>query len=127
MERLVAPAWRGASPLVLLILGLVLGGLILQIAQGWISVAGDSLWFAGFLLVTVAATTEPQRPQTTIGHISTASFALLGLGAAALMVYWILVDSRQIARSGDLLTIPLVVIAVVGVIARIAANRTNRQ
>jgi len=43
------------------------------------------------------------------------------------MVYWILVDSRQIARSGDLLTIPLVVIAVVGVIARIAANRPNSQ
>jgi apolipoprotein N-acyltransferase len=111
----------------LLVLGLVFGGLVFQLAQGWVSVAGDCLWLAGFLLFTVAAVTEPQRPQTTIGQTSTFSFALLGLGAAALMVYWILVDSRQIARSGDLLTIPLVVIAVVGVIARIGAKRTTRH
>jgi len=111
----------------LLVLGFVLGGLVLQLAQGWVSVAGDSLWLAGFLLVTLAAVTEPQRPRTTLGRASTACFALLGLGAAALMTYWILVDCREIARSGDLYTILLVAIAVVGVLARIAANRTTGQ
>jgi hypothetical protein len=126
VQRMVVPAWRGASPLMLLVLGFVLVGLILQLVQGWVSVAGDSLWLAGFLLVAVAAVTEPKRPRTTMGRTSTVCFALLGLGAAALMAYWILVDSRQIARSGDLYTILLVVIGVVGVLARIAANRTSR-
>ena len=127
VRRLLTPIWIGTSPLFLLIAGLVLGGLIFQLAQGWVSVAGDSLWLAGFLLVTVAAVTERHRPRTIIGLASTASFALIGLGAAALMVYWILVDSRQIARSGDLFTIPLVVIAVVGILARMAASRKTRQ
>lgn len=86
--------------------------------------AGNGLWFAGFLLASVYAATEPERPQTTLGRASMVLLVLLGIGAAALMVLWILVDVGQVARSETLpYTIALAVLGVLAILARIAGSR----
>ena len=126
VRRVVEPVWLGASPLVLLITGLLLGGFLFQLAESWASAVGDSAWTAAFLLFALGAATEPRRPVTNIGRGSAASFVLVGLYAAAVMVYWVLVDSGRVARSGNLYLVPAVVLAAVGVLSRIAANRTTR-
>ena len=129
MRRAVMPVWMGASPLVWVVAGLVLFGLLFQLAQGWASVVGDSLWLVGFVLFGVAAATESQRPhaQKGLAIAATACFVLAGLGAAALMGYWILVDAGQIDRKGDLYTIPVVALAVLGLLGRFAAMRNPRR
>ena len=129
MRRAVMPVWMGASPLVWVVAGLVLFGLLFQLAQGWASVVGDRLWLVGFVLFGVAAATESPRPhaQKGLAIAATACFVLAGLGAAALMGYWILVDAGQIDRKGDLYTIPVVALAVLGLLGRFAAMRNPRR
>jgi len=86
--------------------------------------AGNCLWLAGFLLGSVYAATDPERPQTVLGRASTVLLVLLGIGAAALMVLWILVDVGQVARSKTLpYTIAVAVLGVLAILARIAGSR----
>src|SRR5260370_18239085 len=121
----------GTSTLVLLVAGLVLGGLTFQLAQGWASVVGDRLWLGGFLLFAVAALAERQQQRTQANEglalAATACFVLAGLGAAALMVYWILVDTSQVNRNSDLYTIPVVALAVLRLLGRFAATRMTQR
>jgi len=58
--------------------------------------------------------------------LSTASFVLLGLGAAALMVEWALVDAAQADRPSVFFTGMLVALAVVAVLSRFLADREAR-
>jgi apolipoprotein N-acyltransferase len=100
-------------------------GLIFQLAQRWVSVAGDVLWLVAVLLFAVAAAVEPKpRANGGLAIAAASCFVLAGLAAAVLMVYWILVDSGQVNRSGDLyLTVPVVVLAALGIVGRVVVTR----
>ena len=126
MQRLTRPVWHGASALILAIGVLVLVGLAVQLAQGWVSVAGDSIWSLAFVLVPIVAVTDRGRSRTPVGRLSTASFVLLGLGAATLMVGWALVDAAQADRPSVFFTGMLVALAVVAVLGRFLADREAR-
>ena len=126
MQRLTRPVWHGASALMLAIGVLVLAGLAVQLAQGWVSVAGDWIWSLAFALVSIVAVTDRGRSRTPAGRLSTASFVLLGLGAAALMVEWALVDAAQADRPSVFFTGMLVALAVVAVLSRFLADREVR-
>ena len=128
LHRLVAPVWSGCSPLLAFVFALLLGGLAVNVIQGWTSITADELWLSAFLLVSVYAATDPGRPQTGLGRASTVLLVLLGIGAALLEVYWIRIDGGQIASPVTIpYTITLAVLGVLAILARIIANRQLGQ
>lgn len=128
LDRLVAPVWRGCSPLLAFIFALLLYGIAIKAAQGWHSFVGDGLWLFGFLLVSLYAATEPGRPKTALGRASMGLLVMLGISASALQVDGILVNSGQMARSGTVpYSLTIAVLGVLAILARIIANRQLGQ
>jgi drug/metabolite transporter (DMT)-like permease len=128
LQWLVRPRWREASLLVPILLAVLLLGGALKVALGGYSVVADGVLFLGYLLVALFVATEPSQPVTRLGRVSMLLGVLLGLGAAALQVLRILVNSGLVARSSNWpVTILLIVLALLFLATQIMARRRSRE
>jgi len=109
MKRLTSPVWRGASPLLLFFIALMVAGLFLQLYSGGVSSIGGAVWVLALFTVTLIVTARAPSGDRR-GLLSRISLTLLGVYVAGQLAYSIVFDHRYWATLGWQPLLPILVL-----------------
>jgi len=109
MKRLTSPVWRGASPLLLFFISLMVAGLFLQLYSGGVSSIGGAVWVLALFTVTLIVTARAPSGDRR-GLLSRISLTLLGVYVAGQLAYSIVFDHRYWATLGWQPLLPILVL-----------------
>lgn len=96
-------------------------------ASGWTSEAGNALWGLGFVVLAIAVALDSRIPSNRIGVTARLALMALGVYAALVMGYWILVDAAVIGRISPIYLAPAFLLALTGIAGYLVAVRAQRR
>jgi hypothetical protein len=124
-ERLTSRVRRGASPLLLFFVALMVAGLFLQLYSGGVSSIGGAVWVLALFTVTLIVTARAPSGDRR-GLLSRFSITLLGVYVAGQLAYSIVFDHRYWATLGWQPLLPILVLGAL-VAAGSIQDRSKRE